>query len=249
MAQTSVAQFAGELKMAPQSLLEQLRAAGVEKSVADDALSEQDKSKLLDYLRKAHGTGEPKNKITLTRKQTSEIKKSDATGKARTIQVEVRKKRVFVKRDTDTSGDIVVPLVPEVVEAPVVAAPPPAPEPVVAPASVPTPAPAPAPVADATPAPAPAAIAPAVAAPAALTPREAMLREEHRRAQELASRQAADVAERHERERKAAEHREAEQRAAAEAAAHPAAKPAPAAADTTLHRPKAAATAPNPRNP
>ena len=55
--------------------------------------------RLLEYLRKAHGSTEAKNKITLTRKQTSEIKKSDATGKARTIQVEVRKKRVFVKRD------------------------------------------------------------------------------------------------------------------------------------------------------
>jgi hypothetical protein len=41
----------------------------------------------------------PKAKITLTRKQTSEIRASDSTGKARTIQVEVRKKRVFVKRD------------------------------------------------------------------------------------------------------------------------------------------------------
>jgi translation initiation factor IF-2 len=54
---------------------------------------------LLDYLRKSHGDAAPKAKITLTRKQTSEIRASDSTGKARTIQVEVRKKRVFVKRD------------------------------------------------------------------------------------------------------------------------------------------------------
>jgi translation initiation factor IF-2 len=80
-------------------LIEQLRAAGVEKRVAEDSLSEQDKARLLEYLRKSHGSIEPKNKITLTRKQTSEIKKSDSMGKARTIQVEVRKKRVFVKRD------------------------------------------------------------------------------------------------------------------------------------------------------
>jgi len=100
MAQTSVAQFAGELKVQPQVLLEQLRAAGVNKQLAEDILSEQDKTRLLDYLRKAHGTVEPKTKITLTRKQTSEIiKKSDASGKARTIQVEVKKKRVFVKRE------------------------------------------------------------------------------------------------------------------------------------------------------
>src|SRR5918996_5491083 len=99
MAQTSVAQFASELKVPPSVLLEQLRAAGVDKKQPDDALSEQDKSRLLEHLRKMHGSAEPKNKITLTRKHTSEIKKTDATGKYRTVQVEVRKKRVFVKRD------------------------------------------------------------------------------------------------------------------------------------------------------
>jgi translation initiation factor IF-2 len=99
MAQTSVAQFASELKVPPSVLLEQLRAAGVDKKQPNDSLSEQDKSRLLEYLRRMHGSAEQKNKITLTRKQTSEIKKTDATGKFRTVQVEVRKKRVFVKRD------------------------------------------------------------------------------------------------------------------------------------------------------
>jgi translation initiation factor IF-2 len=99
VAQTSVAQFASELKVPPSVLLEQLRAAGVDKKMPEDALSEQDKSRLLDYLRRTHGSAEAKNKITLTRKQTSEIRKTDATGKYRTVQVEVRKKRVFVKRD------------------------------------------------------------------------------------------------------------------------------------------------------
>src|SRR4051812_12894776 len=99
MAQTSVAQFASELKVPPSVLLEQLRAAGVDKKQPNDSLSDQDKSRLLEYLRKTHGSAETKNKITLTRKQTSEIRKTDATGKYRTVQVEVRKKRVFVKRD------------------------------------------------------------------------------------------------------------------------------------------------------
>ncbi|HEX6155054.1 MAG TPA: translation initiation factor IF-2, partial [Burkholderiales bacterium] len=99
MAQTSVAQFASELKVPPSVLLEQLRAAGVDKKQPNDSLSEQDKSRLLEYLRKMHGSAEQKNKITLTRKHTSEIKKTDSTGKFRTVQVEVRKKRVFVKRD------------------------------------------------------------------------------------------------------------------------------------------------------
>src|SRR6266850_1358470 len=110
MAQTSVAQFAGELKVPPSQLLEQLRAAGVHKQVAEDVLSDQDKTRLLEYLRKSHGSSEPKNKITLTRKQTSEIiKKSDASGKARTIQVEVKKKRIFVKRDAEPGAPAEAP--------------------------------------------------------------------------------------------------------------------------------------------
>src|SRR3954471_11933 len=100
MAQMNVAQFAKELGLASAMLLEQLQAAGIGKALADDTvLTEHDKTQLLDYLRRVHGAKDTKNKITLTRRQTSEIKKSDSTGKARTIQVEVKKKRVLVKRD------------------------------------------------------------------------------------------------------------------------------------------------------
>ena len=100
MAHTNVAQFAKELGVPSSLLLEQLHAAGVNKQLVDDTLlTEQDKTQLLEYLRAVHGTKETKNKITLTRRQTTEIKKADSTGKARTIQVEVRKKRVLVKRD------------------------------------------------------------------------------------------------------------------------------------------------------
>ncbi len=97
MAQMSVEQFANELGLLPTVLLEQLKAAGVKKTLADDSLTEQDKSQLLDYLRRTHGSAETKNKVTLTRRQTSEIRKSDGTGRARTIQVEVRKRRVLTK--------------------------------------------------------------------------------------------------------------------------------------------------------
>src|SRR5882762_952806 len=97
MAKSNVTQFAEELKLPVALLLEQLDAAGVRKKAGDDAITEQDKTRLLDYLREMHGNKEEKKKITLTRKQTTEIKKADATGKARTIQVEVRKKRVLVK--------------------------------------------------------------------------------------------------------------------------------------------------------
>ena len=100
MAVTTVAQFAAELNRPATTLLEQLQSAGVRKTSASDALTDTDKERLLEFLRTAHGmaAGERK-KITLTRKSTSEIKQADASGKARTIQVEVRKKRVFVKRD------------------------------------------------------------------------------------------------------------------------------------------------------
>lgn len=96
----NVEQFAQELKLSTDKLLEQLRAAGVEKSAAVDAITEQDKASLLDYLSKKHGASDVKSKITLTRRETTEIKKSDSTGRARTIQVEVRKKRVLVKRES-----------------------------------------------------------------------------------------------------------------------------------------------------
>src|SRR5215510_8654394 len=99
MAQTTIEQFATELKMPSGALLEQLAKAGVAGKKSGDRLSELDKTRLLDYLRKQHGGQEQKKKITLTRKQTTEIKAADSTGRARTIQVEVRKKRVFVKRD------------------------------------------------------------------------------------------------------------------------------------------------------
>jgi translation initiation factor IF-2 len=106
---TTVAQFAYELKRPVATLLEQLHAAGVAKQSPSDVLNESDKERLLGYLRTAHGTsGDRNKKITLTRKSTSEIKQADATGKARTIQVEVRKKRTFVKRD-DLPGSVATP--------------------------------------------------------------------------------------------------------------------------------------------
>ena len=92
MGKMNVAQFAAELGLPVELLLEQLQAAGVAKKQEIDPVSEKDKAKLLEHLRTAHGSNT--GKITLTRRETSSIKKTDSTGKARTIQVEVRKKRV-----------------------------------------------------------------------------------------------------------------------------------------------------------
>ncbi|HBJ66739.1 MAG TPA: translation initiation factor IF-2, partial [Alcaligenes faecalis] len=98
MSSNTVAQFAQELKMPANVLLEQLRSAGIELKSVDDAITDSDKAKLLESLRRSHGSQEG-NKITLTRRQTSEIRQDDGSGRSRTIQVETRKKRVFVKRD------------------------------------------------------------------------------------------------------------------------------------------------------
>jgi len=125
MAQTTVEQFAGELKLPTALLLEQLKSAGVHKTSAEDELSEHDKTALLDHLRKEHGTLAPKNKITLTRKSSTEIKKTDNSGKARTIQVEVRKKRVIEQHDDtdlpedDIVEDTVMEAVVDAVETPI----------------------------------------------------------------------------------------------------------------------------------
>jgi translation initiation factor IF-2 len=102
MSSTTVAEFANELKKPADVLLDQLRSAGVAKTSDSDTLNDTDKQKLLSYLQASHGTvtGDRK-KITLVKKSTSEIKQADASGRARTIQVEVRKKRTLIKRDDE----------------------------------------------------------------------------------------------------------------------------------------------------
>ena len=102
MASTTVAQLATELNRTADALLEQLQAAGVPKQSADDAVTPADQAELLAYLQRAHGTTETsaRKKITLTKRETSEIRQADSSGKTRTVQVEVRKKRVLVKRSS-----------------------------------------------------------------------------------------------------------------------------------------------------
>ncbi len=103
MSSTTVSEFANELKKSTETLLEQLKSAGVAKTAASDPLTDSDKQHLLSYLQASHGTASPeRKKITLVKKSTSEIKQADGTGKARTIQVEVRKKRTFIRRDDGT---------------------------------------------------------------------------------------------------------------------------------------------------
>ena len=94
MGKMNVAQFATDLGLPVALLLEQLKAAGIAKDEESSPLTEKDKAKLLEHLRQAHGAEKPAKKITLIRRETTEIKKADSSGRARTIQVEVRKRRV-----------------------------------------------------------------------------------------------------------------------------------------------------------
>jgi translation initiation factor IF-2 len=251
MTEMNVSQFAADLKMPPQHLLDQLRAAGVEKAGVHDPLTEQDKTKLLVYLRSVHGQAMDKPKVTLARKQTTEIKKSDATGKNRTIQVEVKKKRVLLTPDVAArEAELLAQAAPEpeapaqapqveveqpVVEAPVVveAAPEPVvevvqPEVVEAPVEV---------VAEVAVEAAPEAVpAPALSRADVLGQAELDSRaQQAARQRALFERQAADIKAKQDREaaRKAALEQQAAQAAAAAAAA---AAPKPAATDHTLHR-------------
>jgi translation initiation factor IF-2 len=107
MATTTVKALAEELKRSPADLLEQLKAAGIDKDSEADKITDKDKTALLAYLQKAHGSAETgaRKKITLTKRETSEIRQADSAGRTRTVQVEVRKKRVLVKRDDAAKAD------------------------------------------------------------------------------------------------------------------------------------------------
>ncbi len=104
MSNVSAKQLSEVIGVSVDKLLEQLRDAGVEVSSADDPISDDDKMKLLDSLRASHGKDTQKSgpkKITLRRKSKSELKISGSTGRnptSRSINVEVRKKRTYVRR-------------------------------------------------------------------------------------------------------------------------------------------------------
>ena len=106
MATTTVKVLAKELKRTSADLLEQLKAAGIEKGSEDESITDKDKTALLEYLQKAHGNAEAgaRKKITLIKRESSEIRQADSAGRTRTVQVEVRKKRVLVKRGDEAAA-------------------------------------------------------------------------------------------------------------------------------------------------
>jgi len=105
MADVTVAQFAEVLKVPVEKLLSQLDEAGIKVAGSDDTISEDAKLELLTHLRRSHGQSDSPSsiaaprKITLKRKSQSELRLSGAQGRSRTVNVEVRKKRTYIKRD------------------------------------------------------------------------------------------------------------------------------------------------------
>jgi translation initiation factor IF-2 len=104
MTDVTVRQFADVVGLPVDRLLAQLGEAGLKISDADDTISDTEKMQLLTYLRKSHGKSEPVSvsqpkKITLKRKSHSELRTTSSRGSgAKTVSVEVRKKRTYVKR-------------------------------------------------------------------------------------------------------------------------------------------------------
>ena len=104
MADVTVAQFAEVLKVPVDRLLQQLDQAGIKVDGAEDMISEEAKHELLTHLRRSHGREDNEadaapRKITLRRKSQSELKLASPQGRARTVNVEVRSKRTYVKRE------------------------------------------------------------------------------------------------------------------------------------------------------
>ena len=104
MADVTVAQFAEVLKVPVDRLLQQLDQAGIKVDSAEDMISEDAKHELLTHLRRSHGHDDLRSdasprKITLRRKSQSELKLASIQGRARTVNVEVRSKRTYVKRE------------------------------------------------------------------------------------------------------------------------------------------------------
>ncbi len=105
MANVTVAQFADVLKVPVDKLLTQLDEAGIKVQGSDDTITDDAKLELLTHLRRSHGQDESAagdaapRRITLKRKSQSELRLSGAQGRSRTVSVEVRKKRTYVKRD------------------------------------------------------------------------------------------------------------------------------------------------------
>jgi len=107
MSTIKIKDFAKQIGIEPERLVKQLNDAGVAGKSIDDSLRDEEKRTLLDFLRggstgsasKSASTSSSSSKITLKKKTTSEIQQTSKTGVARTVQVQTKKRRTFVKRE------------------------------------------------------------------------------------------------------------------------------------------------------
>ena len=102
MADVTVSQFAEVLKVPVDRLLVQLDQAGIKVEGPDARISDDAKLELLTHLRRSHGSENEQaapSKITLRRKTQSDLKVASTQGRARTVNVEVRQKKTYIKRD------------------------------------------------------------------------------------------------------------------------------------------------------
>jgi translation initiation factor IF-2 len=108
MAEVTVKQLAETVGRSVEALLLQMREAGLPHGQAADVVSDVEKHQLLAHLKRAHGESDAvPQKITLQRKTVSTLKTAPAIGgKAKTVNIEVRKKKTYVKRSSlDDGGD------------------------------------------------------------------------------------------------------------------------------------------------
>ncbi|MBT5231728.1 MAG: translation initiation factor IF-2, partial [Methylococcales bacterium] len=110
MSGVTVKQLADKIGIEIDRLLSQLGDAGITAGGPDDKISDSDKQQLLDFLRKSHGKdGETENqpkKITLKRKTKSQLVQSNPSQRrSKSVNVEVRKKRTYVKRSEASEGN------------------------------------------------------------------------------------------------------------------------------------------------
>ena len=117
MAEVTVKQLAADVGAPVDRLLKQIVEAGLKARSENDAVTSDEKQQLLAYLRKTHGEAQAEpNKITLKRKTTTTLK----AGKAKTVNVEVRKRRTYIKRaELQPEPEVAAPKPEEVAEQPV----------------------------------------------------------------------------------------------------------------------------------
>jgi translation initiation factor IF-2 len=113
VSEVTVKQLAEVVGTPVDRLLQQLAEAGLQKDSVEDSVSDDEKMRLLEFLRRSHGKAGVGKSVTLKRKSVSELKLPGVTGRAagargapsKTVSVEVRKKRTYAKPGADQSGD------------------------------------------------------------------------------------------------------------------------------------------------